>query len=102
MGLATCAVPGQQTAPSGGGQDPQQGSSSATHFLSTVLEAEVKRPPGLMPSRTMRLGEDAHSVTPLNDSQAEHFFPMDGKGNSLHSTDREPELNGVHQLVSGH
>lgn len=81
VGLATCAVRGQQTAPSVGGQGPQHSSSPATHFQSTVLEAEVKRPPGLTPSRTMRLGEDAHSVTPLNDSQAEHFFPMDRKGN---------------------
>lgn len=47
----------------------------------TVLEVEVKRPPCLLPSRTIPLGENTHSVTPLSDSQVEHFFPVDRKGN---------------------
>lgn len=31
------------------------------------LRLEVKRPPCLMPSRTIPLGEDAHSLTPLSE-----------------------------------
>lgn len=76
--LATRAVQRWQTAASVGCQGSQHTASPATHFQPTVLEADVRRPPGLMPSR-IRLGKDAHSVPPLREGQSSKTFLPHGQ-----------------------